>query len=255
MTIGIVPMGGSAQRWAPLVTPKELLPFGTRGDGSPAAAADCVIDAMTVADVSRVLIPILPEKAGTMMRYFGSRLRNGALVEYIAAPGPTLVANIAACLPLIGSSDVLFGMPDTHFTPAAILLQCWERLKDGQECVLGVFPCTDPEELDLVLHREGCAEFVLPKPRADREHTGDVWGVAAWNRRFTERISACADHSVPLGTIFSAVAAEQRKACGVVLGQSYVDLGSYSRYARALIDLHAAHNHESCTGNRVMEDR
>jgi len=231
-------MGGSACRWLPLVTPKELLPFGTRPDGSPLVAADCVIDAMAVADVERVIIPILPEKATVIMRYLGTRLKNGALIEYIAAPGPTLLSNIVACLPLVGSKNVFFGMPDTYFTPADILRRCGERLRDGRECVLGVFPSDNPEQVDLVFHNNGNADSVWPKPRAVLRQEGDGWGVAAWDSTFSERIAAWPNHFDPPGAIFQAVAEEGRGGCGVAVGQSYFDLGSYSNYTRALIELH-----------------
>jgi Nucleoside-diphosphate-sugar pyrophosphorylase involved in lipopolysaccharide biosynthesis/translation initiation factor 2B, gamma/epsilon subunits (eIF-2Bgamma/eIF-2Bepsilon) len=238
MAVGLVPMGGSAARWQPLVSPKELLPFGNRPDGSPKVAADCVFDAMTAGDVSRVIVPILPQKAQLIMRYLGTRLKNGALITYFAAPGPTLTANVMACVPLLGNDDVFFGMPDTSFTPADIFLHCGARLSGQAECVLGVFPSDSPAELDVVLHRDGIAESVWPKPHGFGSAPGDVWGVAAWNAAFTRRVASWPDACDPLGAIFRQAAAEGRGSCAVVAGQDYADLGTYSRYAHALAGLH-----------------
>jgi hypothetical protein len=238
MAVGIVPMGGSAARWRPLSCPKELLPFGTRPDGSPKVAADCVFEAMTAADVSRVIVPILPQKAPLIMPYLGTRLKNGALITYVAAPGPTMMANLMACAPLLGNDDVLFGMPDTSFTPPDIFIRCGDRLGGAVECVLGVFPSDDPEELDVVLHHDGFADSVLPKPHAFGGAPGDVWGVAAWNAAFTTRAAMWPDTSGPLGAVFRQVAVEGGRSCAVVAGHDYTDLGSYSRYARALAGLH-----------------
>jgi hypothetical protein len=230
-------MGGSAVRWQPLAYPKELLPFGARLDGSPKVAADCVFDAMTAADVSRVIVPILPQKAPLIMRYLGTRLQNGALITYVAAPGPTMMANLMACVPLLGHDDVFFGMPDTSFTPSDIFIRCGDGLGGAVECVLGVFPSNDPEELDVVLHHDGFADSVLPKPHSFGE-PADVWGVAAWNVAFTGRLAMWPDVSDPLGAIFGHVTAEGRGSCAVVGGHDYTDLGSYSRYAHALAGLH-----------------
>jgi hypothetical protein len=238
MAIGIVPMGGSAVRWQPLTCPKELLPFGTRPDGSPRVAADCVFDAMTAADVSRVIIPILPHKAPLIMHYLGTRLQNGALITYVAAPGPTMTANLMACVPLLGRDDVFFGMPDTSFTPSDIFVRCGDCLGGAVECVLGVFPSNDPEDLDVVLHHGGFADSVLPKPHTFGGEPADVWGVAAWNAAFTERLAIWPDVSDPLGAIFRHVTAEGRGSCAIVAGHDYADLGSYPRYAHALAGQH-----------------
>ena len=92
---------------------------------------DHVLEAMIAAGVEHVVIPITPEKAASVMRYLGTRLPNGALISYIAAPGPTLVANVAACADLLQGKDVLFGMPDTVFAPREILRRCRDRLLPG----------------------------------------------------------------------------------------------------------------------------
>ena len=165
MLVGLIPMGGQAERWAPLVTPKELLPVGQRSDGRPLMLVDYVLEAMLAADVELIVIPITPIKADIVMRYLGTHLTNGALISYITAPGPTLVANLAACAGLLQGHDVLFGMPDTIFTPVDILRQCHERLGTDVELSLGVFPSTEPEELDVVDHSDGWAHAIRPKPR------------------------------------------------------------------------------------------
>src|SRR5687768_11250080 len=110
-------MGGRAERWAPLITPKELLPFGQHDNGQPLLIVDQVLRAMAVAGVERIVIPITPEKVAPVMRYLGTSLPNSSLICYVAAPGPTLIANLVACYDLIVGHDVLFGMPDTTFEP------------------------------------------------------------------------------------------------------------------------------------------
>ena len=230
-------MGGRAERWEPMVTPKELLPFGDGGDGRPRLLVDHVLDAMVTADVSRLVVPILPEKAGSVMGYLGSRLSNGARLTFVAAPGPTLLANCVACTDLLDHHDVLFGMPDTVFTPADILRQCRDRLRPEVQLVLGVFATDSPEELDIVDHAHGWAKAVRSKPRPCGADSGDIWGVAAWGPDFTERLPRWpTDTGDPPGAAFHHAVATNPRGCAIVCGQSYVDIGRYVRYRQALMN-------------------
>src|ERR1051326_285996 len=100
MLTGVVPMGGIGERWAPYPCPKELLPFGLDQHNRPLVIGDYVMQRMVAAAVDLIVIPIRPEKATQVMSYFGHRRPEGPPIAYIAAPGPTLVANLQACVPL-----------------------------------------------------------------------------------------------------------------------------------------------------------
>lgn len=244
MLVGLVPMGGRAERWAPLVTPKELLPFGQRDGDRPGLVVDQVLEAMLIAGVERLVVPITAEKVAAVMRYLGSRLSSGALICYVHAPGPTLVANLATCYELFAGHDVLFGMPDTTFGPLNVLHRCHRRLAGGVELALGVFPSEEPEELDMVDHASGYALEVRPKPRLADSPGGMVWGVAAWGPGFSEHLCDWpTTDRAPLGAVFQSAIEERPEICAVELGDTYTDLGSYSRYRAALA--------ASVTGPRV----
>lgn len=228
-------MGGRAERWAPLPTPKELLPFGQRDDGTPRLLLEYVLDAMVEAGVDRLVVPVLDEKASMVMRVLGARLSNGALITYVAAPGPTLLANLVTCAELLTGHDVVFAMPDTIFQPRDILRRCVSRLASGVEVVLGVFPSDRPDELDVVDHHDGRATAVRPKPRDPVEPAGAIWGVAAWGPGFTERLSVWpVDCGQAIGVVFKAAVAAGA-LCPVVPGDAYADLGTYQRYRNALV--------------------
>ena len=83
MLIGLIPMGGQAERWSPLVTPKELLPIGQRSDERPLMLVDYVLEAMLVANVDLVVIPITPVK-----QYLGHLGRNGVRAHRMNTPNP-----------------------------------------------------------------------------------------------------------------------------------------------------------------------
>src|SRR5438067_1400485 len=150
MLVGIVPMGGYGERWTPYPCPKELLPFGCEPDGRPRVIGDYVMARMALAEADLIVVPVRPEKAILVMNYFGHRFRDLVPIAYVAAPGPTLVANLQACVPLLQGNTVLFGMPDTYFTPKTAFRSCREALGGTTELVLGCWLHPDPSELDTV---------------------------------------------------------------------------------------------------------
>lgn len=164
MLVGVVPMGGIAARWAPMNVPKELLPLGLGPEGRPRSVVDSVMDAMATARVDQIVVPVLPDKAAAVMRYLGPANRDGAPIVFVVAPGPTLVANLASCAPLLAGCRVAFGMPDTQFEPDSILASCVGRLTQRCNLALGVFRSDDPAELDVVTRSGDRVRQILPKP-------------------------------------------------------------------------------------------
>lgn len=238
MRIGVVPMGGFGERWAPYPCPKELLPFGQDEQGRPRVIGDYVMARMARAGVELIVVPVRAEKALSVMTYFGHRFQGGPAIAYVAAPGPSLVANLQACVPLLAGHTVLFGMPDTYFTPVEAYRSLLERLDSETELVLGCWVHPNPAELDTVELDGEIVRAVKPKPRAAEDNIGEVWGIAAWDARFTDRLGDWTDparHNP--GFVFAAAAAAGR-ARGVVFEESrYVDLASYPLWERALREL------------------
>src|SRR3712207_5493930 len=115
MLVGLVPIGGVAERGRAYPGFKELLPAGVDENGRPRVIGDYVLERMMAAGVELVVMPVRVEKAQMVMGDFGHQLANGALVAYVAAPGPTLLANLQVCAPLLRGHQVLCGFPDTFF--------------------------------------------------------------------------------------------------------------------------------------------
>jgi glucose-1-phosphate thymidylyltransferase len=235
MLIGIVPMGGSAERWSPYPCPKELLPFGANEDCSPKVIGDYILERMAAANVEMVVLPVKPAKAALLMQYFGSRTKNGAPIVYIPATGATMLANIKASIPIIKGHGVLFGMPDTYFLPEDAFSGCLNELEPSVELVLGSFFHESPDQLDLVERKGSRLMGVKPKPRLIREDNNEIWGIAAWNSSFTIRLEC--DQSQSLGDAFHSAALDSNSRCVFFEGGEYIDLASYDVYSQALLAL------------------
>ncbi len=236
MLVGLVPMGGFAERWRPYPCPKELLPAGVDRAGRPRVIADYIIDRMITAGVEMLVIPVRPEKANLIMGYFGHHLSNGALIAYVAAPGPSLLANLQACVPLLRQRQVLFGFPDTFVLPENPFNYCLEQLEPSVEVVLGSFINHDITRVFLT-RRDGLklvsvGTAPLPAGGTDKE----VWGVAAWNNAFTERLAAwsLADGDDPSFVLNAAAVAGNSRCVPMPEGEYYEDLASYQIYKNFL---------------------
>lgn len=246
MLVGVVPMGGYGERWAPYPCPKELLPFGHDERGRPRVIGDYVMARMTRAGVELIVVPVRPEKAMSVMTYFGHCYAEGPAIAYVAAPGPSLVANLRATVPLLAGHTVLFGMPDTYFTPIGAFRALREQLGDETELVLGCWVHPDPRELDTVEIKDGRALRVKPKPRSTEDYTREVWGIAAWTPGFTERLRTWNDpirHNP--GFLFAEVAKAGRARAVVFPGERYVDVASYAPWEAALREVEPRLREES----------
>lgn len=238
MLVGLVPMGGFAERWRPYPCPKELLPAGMDSAGRPRVIADYIIDRMIAAGVEMVVMPVRPEKAQLVIGYFGHQLANGALIAYVAAPGPTLLANLQACVPLLRGHQVLFGFPDTFVLPTNPFNLCLELLEPQLELALGSFLNHNITRV-FAVKREGYhlqEVRVTPLPLDDTTSSREVWGVAAWNPAFTERLAAWQreDGDDPSFVLNAAAQAGQARCQPMPDGEFFEDLASYKIYQRFL---------------------
>lgn len=238
MLVGLVPMGGFAERWRPYPCPKELLPAGQDANGRPRVIADYIIDRMLAAGVELVVMPVRPEKANLVMSYFGHRLANGALIAYVAAPGPTLLANLQACASLLRGQQVLFGFPDTFVLPENPFNLCLELLEPAVEIVVGSFVNHDLTRV-FPVKRDGqrlLGVGVTPLPPGAETSNREVWGVAAWNAAFTERLAGWPreDGDDPSYVVDAAARAGVAQCQPMPGGEFFEDLASYAIYQRFL---------------------
>jgi dTDP-glucose pyrophosphorylase len=232
---GIVPAAGLGTRIQPLAFSKELLPVGTRLDGSverPRAVCEYLLERMLTAGVTRVCFVISPAKTD-IVSYFGGRIGEASICYAVQQNPNGLCDALFSALPFVAPDDeVLVGLPDTVWFP----IEGFELLPTDQFSFL-LFPVAKPELFDAVITDEaGLIEEIQVKKRgADSKW---VWGafkltgehLARLHRLWVQR--NCEDQYI--GTLVNAYLAEGGTATGVKRGEVYVDVGTLHGYREAV---------------------
>lgn len=232
---GIVPAAGAGSRIQPLAFSKELLPVGSRIDGTterPRAVSEYLVERMLAGGATKICFVISPGKSD-ILEYYGGKIGMASL-SYVVQPLPEgLCDAIFRALPLIHESEhVLIGLPDTVWFPENGLA----LLPDGVLSLL-LFPVAHPEYFDAVITNEhGHVQEVQVKDRNAQSQW--IWGAFKmpgsvlcelhdlWNER--ERSDQY------MGTLINAYLARGGAAIGVRQGASYVDVGTLNGYREAI---------------------
>lgn len=243
---GIIPAAGRGTRIQPLAFSKELLPVGTRQDGTterPRAVSEYLLDRMMAAGVNRVCFVISPEKTD-IVRYFGARIADAPICYTVQQNPAGLCDALFSVLPFIAPEDEVFvGLPDTIWFP----IEGFHLLPDKQFSFL-LFPVARPELFDSVItdHRGVVGEIQVKRQNAASEW---IWGAfKLTGRHFAELHELWVKRSQSdeyLGTLVNAYLAQGGRAIGVKRGDVYVDVGTLNGYREALRVLsHQAALHE-----------
>ena len=86
---GIIPAAGAGSRIQPLAFSKELLPVGSRLDGSterPRAVSEYLVERMILAGATKICFVIAPGKSD-ILEYYGGNF-GGASISYVVQPRP-----------------------------------------------------------------------------------------------------------------------------------------------------------------------
>ena len=232
---GIIPAAGRGTRIQPLAFSKELLPVGTRQDGSterPRAVTEYLIERMTAAGINRICFVISPEKTD-IVRYFGARIGDAPICYAVQQNPRGLCDALFSALPFVAPDDqVLVGLPDTVWFP----IEGFQFLPDGQFSFL-LFPVSRPELFDsVVTDSKGVVEEIQVKSRKPTSEW--VWGAfKLTGKQFAQLHQLWLDRGRSdeyLGTLVNAYLAQGGKAIGVKRGDVYVDVGTLNGYREAL---------------------
>jgi glucose-1-phosphate thymidylyltransferase len=232
---GVIPAAGLGTRIQPLAFSKELLPVGTRFDGTiehPRAVSEYLLDRMLMAGVDRVCFVISPAKTD-IVNYFGAEIGDTPICYVVQQNPHGLCDALFSALPFISPEDeVCIGLPDTIWFPE----NGFEMLPAGQFSFL-LFPVERPELFDAVMtDPEGRIERIQVKEPNAASHW--IWGafkftgahLAALHRLWMER--RCSDEY--LGTLVNAYIAHGARVQGVKQGEVYVDVGTLHGYREAV---------------------
>ncbi len=224
----------------PLAFSKELLPVGSRFDGTverPRAVSEYLVERMIGAGATHICFVVSPGKSD-ILEYFGGEIAN-AHVCYTVQPVPAgLCDSVFRALPLIPpDDDIVIGLPDTIWFPKDAL----RKLPGGVLAFL-CFPVDRPELFDaVVFDAEGTVQEIQVKQQAATSRW--VWGaftmpalvLAELHHLWLER----GRRDEYIGTLVNAYLARGGRAVAVTAGESYVDVGTLNGYRQAMELLNA----------------
>lgn len=231
---GIVPAAGRGSRIQPLAFSKELLPVGSRGDDGtarPCAVSEYLLERLILGGADKICFVISPGKSD-ILEYFGDHY-GSAQLAYVVQPEPLgLCDAVFRASTVVGrDEDVIVGLPDTVWFPAAAL-----RALPGADLSFLLFPVEHPEFFDaVVLDGDRVTEIQVKQRNASSKW---IWGAfrmsargfrelqALWNER-----DRCDEY---FGTLVNAYLAAGGRGTGVKAGESYVDVGTIDGYRTAM---------------------
>jgi dTDP-glucose pyrophosphorylase len=231
---GIIPAAGAGTRIQPLAFSKELLPVGSRLDGSverPRAVSEHLVERMLAAGATRIAFIIAPGKSD-ILEYYGGAI-GGARICYLVQRHPAgLCDAIFQAAPFIADDEqVIVGLPDTLWFPVDGLCQ----LSADQLSFL-LFPVERPELFDAVVTDTTGAvtEIQVKQKGAD---TRWVWGAFRMPGLVLHDLHDLWQNRDPrdeyFGTLVNAYLALGGHAAGVKAGEAYVDVGTLHGYREA----------------------
>ncbi len=238
--VGLVPAAGQAKRIAPLPGSKELLPVGfhrTVVNGQvrvhPKVVSHYLLEAMARAGARKVYVVIGKEKTD-LMRYYGDGADLGISLAYLVIGhmgGMPYTLNQAR--PWLSDETVIFGMPDTIFSPSDAFSQLLDRHAESRaDLTLGLFPTDKHRRFGMVaVDEQDRVVRVVDKPaQTDLKF---MWGIACWSPRFTQFMGdylpnpPSGGREIVLGDIFQAAVDAQFNVRAVrFVDGDYIDIGT-----------------------------
>ena len=232
---GLIPAAGIGSRIQPLAFSKELLPVGSRLDGSterPRAVSEYLVERMILAGADKLCFVISPGKSD-ILEYYGAGV-GGAAIAYVVQPeAGGLCDAIFRALPLVHDDEpVLIGLPDTIWFPEAGLA----ALSDDELSFL-LFPVERPEFFDAVVTDDtGNVREIQVKQKDARSNW--IWGAFKMPGRVLRALHALwlepGRRDEYIGTLVNAYLARGGRAIGVRAGEAYVDVGTLHGYREAI---------------------
>lgn len=232
---GIIPAAGIGSRIQPLAFSKELLPVGSRFDGTterPRAVSEYLIERMIAGGATRICFVVSPEKSD-IMRYFGGSYGPATICYVVQPEASGLCDAIFRALPLVRDDEfAIVGLPDTIWFPLGAL----GGLGDDPLSFL-MFPVARPELFDaVVLDERGDVREIQVKSASAGSQW--IWGAFKAQGAVLRALHALWSTREPrdpyIGTLVNAWIEAGGRATGVKGGEAYVDVGTLTGYREAI---------------------
>ena len=232
---GVIPAAGRGSRIQPLAFSKELLPVGSRRDGTcdrPSAVSEYLVERMICGGVDKLAFVIGPGKSD-ILSYYGAGYE-GATIAYLVQPSPPGFATRSSEPRRFWTDEaVLIGLPDTIWFPR----EGFTALPDDRLSFLLV-SCRASRSVRRGSDGRGRSGSIN-RGEAPRRHVPTGSGARfkmpstvfhALHRLWKERDR----RDEYFGTLVNAYIAEGGEALGVRAGESYVDVGTLDGYRSAM---------------------
>ncbi len=240
--IGLIPAAGKGTRIAPLPFSKELFPIGFwensyREDNKllPKAVSNYLIDQMINATVQNIVMVVSSGKMD-LLEYYGSGKNFGISLSYVFDDNLRgMPHSMDLAWHWLQNRTVVFGMPDTIFTPSDVFTQLLARHREvDADVTLGIFETDHPQTLCVAdLDEKGRVIYLEDKPK--QTSLTAAWGCACWSPRFSDfmhhYLETCYDPDstgeIVLADVFKAAMDEGMNVYGVHFGEGeYIDMGT-----------------------------
>lgn len=189
--VGIVPAAGEGRRLGPLPCSKEVYPLAVETaegerEGRVKVASEYLLDGMRAAGVETAFV-ILREGKWDIPAYWGDGHRVGLHLAYLMMGLPHGTPfSLDQAYPFVRDKIVVMGFPDVLFEPEDAYVQMLNQLRDTEaDLVLGLFPASRPEKVDMVeLDADGRPARIVIKPATTP--LTYTWVCAVWTPVFTQ---------------------------------------------------------------------
>ena len=231
---GIIPAAGRGSRMQPLAFSKELLPVGSRIDGTgerPCAVSEYLLERMIAGGATKICFVIAPSKSD-ILAYFGGSFGTASLAYVVQPQASGLCDALFRACPLVGEEEqVIVGLPDTIWFPA----DGFAALPDDDLSFL-LFPVERPEFFDAVVV-DGHGRVLEIQVKQRNAASNWIWGGfkmpgAVFHQLHSLWIARQRQDEF-FGTLVNAFLESGGTAWGIKAGQDYVDVGTLNGYRSA----------------------
>lgn len=231
---GIIPAAGAGTRIQPLAFSKELLPVGSRFDGSverPRAVSEHLVERMLKAGATKICFVISPGKSD-ILEYYGGRIGDARICYLVQRQPAGLCDAIFQAVPFIAPDEpVIVGLPDTLWFPVDGLTAL-----PGNGLSFLLFPVGRPELFDAVVTQDDGRVVEIQVKQAQAESNW-IWGAFKMPGHVLHELYELWCKRDPrdeyIGTLVNAYLALGGHATGVRAGEAYVDVGTLHGYREA----------------------